>query len=218
MLEFNLLGRMKDLVSYFKNVATKGIKVFTKWAQGLFTKVVSNIQNMAQKGINKRLNDKGMKAANDIIREFGNKDLVESFVTVDKNLKPKVNALLNVVKSININHDANVKLVTKLNDRPKMKTRNVPPILFLNPNAGRYNETEATNQVKDILSDIQKTGKVSRDKFKFAVTLASNNAGNIAINEILKGVEKNISNYDNLVESLFAFVSMENPNFFFPSL
>lgn len=207
LLEFNLLGRMKDLVSYFKNVATKGIKVFTKWAQGLFAKVVSNIQNMAQKGINKRLNDKGMKAANDIIREFGNKDLVESFVTVDKNLKPKVNALLNVVKSININHDANVKLVTKLNDRPKMKTRNVPPILFLNPNAGRYNETEATNQVKDILSDIQKTGKVSRDKFKFAVTLASNNAGNIAINEILKGVEKNISNYDNLVESLFAFVS-----------
>ena len=52
-----------------------------------------------------------------------------------------------------------------------MKTRNVPPILFLNPNAGRYDETEATNQIKDILSDIQKTGKVSRDKFKFSQLL-----------------------------------------------
>ena len=67
--------------------------------------------------------------------------------------------------------------------------------------------SQISDQIKDILSDIEKTGKVSRDKFKFAVTLASNNAGNIAINEILKGVEKNISNYDNLVESLFAFVS-----------
>jgi len=207
LLEFNLLGRMKDLVSYFKNVATKGIKVFTTWAQSLFNKVVNNITNFAQKRINKRLNDKSMKAANDIIREIGNKNLVESVVKADKNIVPKVKALVDIAKSINKNHEANINLITKLNNRPKMKTRAVPPILFLNPTAGKYNETEAVNIVKDILNDFKNKGQVNRDKFKFAVTLASNNAGNIAINEILKGVEKEIVNYDNLVESLFAFVS-----------
>ena len=88
-----------------------------------------------------------------------------------------------------------------------MLARGFPPILFLNPNAGTYDEQQATIAVKDILNDFRKTGQVDKEKFKFAVTLGANNAGNIAINEILKGVEKQIKNYDNLVESLFAFVS-----------
>ena len=84
---------MKDIVSYFRNVATKGIKVFTKWAQGLFTKVVSNIRSFAQKGITKRVNDKNMKAINDLIVQTENKNLVEKVVKADKNLIPKVKAL-----------------------------------------------------------------------------------------------------------------------------
>ena len=92
LLEINLLDRMKDIVSYFKNVATKGIKVFTKWAQGLFSKVVSSIKNFAQQGITKRVNDKNMKAVNDIIVEAGSKNLVEN-VKATKSLIPKVKAL-----------------------------------------------------------------------------------------------------------------------------
>ena len=206
LLEINLLDRMKDIVSYFKNVATKGIKVFTKWAQGLFSKVVSSIKNFAQQGITKRVNDKNMKAVNDIIVEAGSKNLVEN-IKATKSLIPKVKALEVVAKQINDNHKKNIALVQKLNNRPKMQPRGFPPILFLNPNAGMYNIQEAKNAVKDILNDLEKTGQVAREKFKFAVTLGANNAGNIAINEILKGVEKQIKNYDNLVESLFAFVS-----------
>ena len=207
LLEINLLDRMKDIVSYFRNVATKGIKVFTKWAQGLFTKVVSNIRSFAQKGITKRVNDKNMKAVNDIIVEAENKNLVEKVIKADKNLIPKVKALEVIAKQINTNHKENIALVQKLNSRPKMVARGFPPILFLNPNAGAYDEQQATIAVKDILNDFRKTGQVDKEKFKFAVTLGANNAGNIAINEILKGVEKQIVNYDNLVESLFAFVS-----------
>ena len=207
LLEINLLDRMKDVVSFFRNIATKGIKVFTTWAQNLFTKVVSNIKNFAQKGISKRLNDKNMKAINDLILQAGDKNLVEKVIKADKNLIPKVKALEIIAKQINKNHSDNIALVQKLNNRPKMITRGFPPILFLNPSAGTYDEQQATNAVKDILNDFKKDGQVNKDKFKFAVTLGANNAGNIAINEILKGVEKQIVNYDNLVESLFAFVS-----------
>ena len=45
-----------------------------------------------------------------------------------------------------------------LNNRPKMQPRGLPPILFLNPNAGMYNIQEAKNAVKDILNDLYLKG------------------------------------------------------------
>ena len=39
--------------------------------------------------VNKRLNDKGMKAANDIIREFGNKDLIKPILVENLPFKAK---------------------------------------------------------------------------------------------------------------------------------
>ena len=209
LLEINLLDRMKDLVSYFRNVATKGIKVFTTWAQNLFAKVVSLIGKIAQSGLNKRIKNKRdlTSLSNDLIKEIGLQKLTEQTVPAKDTLVKKTEALLKVLKQVNENHQANVTLVRKLNDRPKMKVRGIPPILFIGEKDGEYNIGEAESIIKDILNDFKRKKSVDRDKFKFAVTLASNNAGNIAINEILKGVEKNIDQYENLVESLFAFVS-----------
>ncbi len=209
LLEFNLMDRMRDLVSTFKNVATKGIKVFTTWAQNLFGKVVSLIKNIAQAGVNRRIKNKRDLTAlsNDLIREVGLQKLTEQAIPAKDSIVKKTTALKRVLQQVNDNHKANVDLVKKLNDRPKMKIRAVPPILFIGEQEGLYNVREAELIINDILNDFKKNKSVNRDKFKFAVTLASNNAGNIAINEILKGVEKNIGQYENLVESLFAFVS-----------
>ena len=53
---------------------------------------------------------------------------------------------------VNENHRANVTLVRKLNDRPKMKVRGIPPILFIGEKDGEYNIGEAESIIKDILN------------------------------------------------------------------
>ena len=77
--------------------------------------------------------------------------LTEQTIPAKDSLVKKTTALLKVLDQVNNNHDANVKLVRKLNDRPKMKIRAVPPILFIGEKDGQYNVNEARFIIKDIL-------------------------------------------------------------------
>ena len=59
---------------------------------------------------------------------------------------------------------------------------------------------------KDIL--LRKEGEnITRQELQLILKLGMNYTGNVAIFAILKGIEKNISQYNNLSEALYAFAA-----------
>ena len=204
-----LEGFFSDTVNKFKGVISKGFSSFKIWVMSTIGKLKGLVTKVAQNVVNRVISkDKGFQAANNIIKEVGLNNLVEALgdkVILTNKLRKELDALLPLVKKINIIHKKNISLVEKLNKRPKMKVRPRPPIYMPNPTGGLIDESTVLKEIKKI-SDIR-GDKVSRDKFKLVVSIAANAAANIAINAILKTVEREVENYEDLTESLFAFSS-----------
>ncbi len=200
-------GFFGDLINKFKNVATLGIKVFLNWTQKLYSSVAKNITNISEKLTNRILSkDKGVIAANNILREVGFSNLVEASgtqVQITPKMKKELIVLQTLLKKINIVHNNNVSLVNKLNSRPKMQSRPRPPIYFPNPQDGLIDISSVSKEIESI----SKQTLVSRDRFKLVVSIVANFAANVAINAILKSVERSVDKYEDLTESLFAFSS-----------
>ena len=200
-------GFFGDLINKFKNVATLGIKVFLSWTQKLYSSVARNITNISEKVTNRILSkDKGVIAANNILREVGFSNLVEapgSQVQITPKMKKELIVLQTLIKKINIVHNNNVNLVNKLNSRPKMQSRPRPPIYFPNPQDGLIDISTISKEIESI----SKQTSVPRDRFKLVVSIVANFAANVAINAILKSVERSVDKYEDLTESLFAFSS-----------
>ena len=201
-------GFFGDLVNKFKNVATLGIKVFLNWTQKLYGSVAKNISNISEKVTNRILSkDRGVIAANNILKEVGLSSLVEakigSNIQITPKMKKELTALQTLLKKINTVHNNNVSLVSKLNSRPKMKSRPRPPIYFPNPQDGLIDISSISKEIENI----SKQTSVSRDTFKLVVSIVANFAANIAINAMLKSIESSVDKYEDLTESLFAFSS-----------
>ena len=196
-------GFFTDVINRFKTVATQGIKVFVNWVKGVFGKIYKTIAGNSQKDINKAINNKGLQAANNLLQKSRMSNLIEQKVKNDGRTKQELSLVKNLVKNINKIHNDNVKLTQKLNARPKMKARPRQPILFVGEQSGLINESVVLKQ----LEKIEKQNEILRDDFKIAVTIASNFAANIAVNAILKNVEREVVKYEDLTESLFAFSS-----------
>ena len=200
-------GFLNDLVNKFKNVATLGIKVFLNWTQKLYSSVAKNITNISEKVTNRILSkDKGVIAANNILKEVGISNLVEvagSKIKITPKIKKELLALQTLIKKINTVHNNNINLVSKLNSRPKMASRPRTPIYFPNPQDGLIDISSVSKEIENI----SKETLVSRERFKLVVSIVANFAANVAINAMLKSVERSADKYEDLTESLFAFSS-----------
>jgi hypothetical protein len=216
--EFDIFleGFFSDTVKKFKGVVSQGFNSFKKWTMTAIGKIKGFVTKAAQSIVNRIISkDKGFQAANDIINQVGLNRLVEGFdspnllfegkgVVITESMKRQLNALLPLIKKMNIAHRSNISLVEKLNKRPKMKVRPRPPIYMPNPTGGLIDEGTVLKEIKSI-AKTKIGGEVSRERFKLVVSIAANAAANIAINAILKTVERQVENYEDLTESLFAF-------------
>ena len=106
-------------------------------------------------------------------------------------MKKELIVLQTLVKKINTVHNSNVSLVNKLNSRPKMKSRPRPPIHFPNPQGGLIDISTISKEIESI----SKQTSVPRDRFKLVVSIVANFAANVAINAILKSVERSDDKY-----------------------
>ena len=202
-LELFTEGFFSDVINKFKTVATQGIKIFVNWVKGVFGKIYRTIAGNSQKDINKLINNKAMQAANNLLQKSRMSNLVEQKIKNDGRTKQELSLVKTLVKNINKVHTDNVRLVQRLNSRPKMKARPRQPILFVGAQTGLIDEGTIIKQ----LEKIEKQKDIAREDFKIAVTITSNFAANIAVNAILKNVEREVVKYEDLTESLFAFSS-----------
>jgi hypothetical protein len=100
-----------------------------------------------------------------------------------------------------------VTLLEKLNASYAVPDRKVTPILMLpNNNAGIVDMVAIGNEIREVLKS-KKGDKLTKDEIYVALKVGMNYSANVAIFSILKSIERNISQYENLSQSLFAFSS-----------
>ena len=76
-----------------------------------------------------------------------------------------------------------------------------------NNNAGLVDMVAIGNEIREVLKS-KKGGKpLTKDEIYVALKVGMNYSANVAIFSILKSIERNISQYENLSQSLFAFSS-----------
>jgi len=160
-------------------------------------KSISNILNMTQLNESSLTSFLGEKKSPEI--EVTDKLLTE-FKTMEKELIKN--------DEINKTHEQNVALLEKLNAEYAVPDRKVPPILMLpNNNAGLVDMVAIGNEIREVLKS-KKGGKpLTKDEIYVALKVGMNYSANVAIFSILKSIERNISQYENLSQSLFAFSS-----------
>ena len=208
-------GWFSDVVDKFKSVVSGGIKNFISWAKGLYERIAKKIATVAEGVVNKTIKrNKGMRALSNITRNPAirrqlneaagsdvkiNKGMKSEFEVVEKELLRK--------DLINKQHQLNVKLINNLNSKFKLKSREIDPIIMATGHMGGLIDTAgAMKTLKDIL--LRKEGEnITRQELQLILKLGMNYTGNVAIFAILKGIEKNISQYNNLSEALYAFAA-----------
>ena len=96
-------------------------------------------------------------------------------------------------------------LLEKLNSSFTAPNRKVSPILMLpNANAGILDMTAVGNEVAKVIKS--KEGDIiTKSDIYVALKIGMNYSANVAILAILKSIERNISQYENLSQALFAF-------------
>jgi len=204
-------GWFGDVVDKFKNVVTGGIKTFISWAKGIYVKVAKQIAKFAERIVNKQVKrNKGMKALSSIMKTAGLREAVGSTVKITKGMKNEFEILQKELLEkdlINKQHNLNIRLIDSLNGKFKLKSRTTNPIIMVTGHMdGLIDTTGAIKILKKIIS--KKAGEyVTREELQLALKLGMNYTGNVAIFAILKGVEKDISKYDNLSEALYAFAA-----------
>ena len=204
-------GWFGDVVDKFKNVVTGGIKTFISWAKGIYVKVAKQIAKFAERIVNKQVKrNKGMKALSSIMKTAGLREAAGDDVKITKGMKKEFELVQSdLIKKdlINKQHNMNIKLITDLNSKFKLKSRAIDPIIMVTGHMdGLIDTTSVLKTLKNVIS--KKEGDyVTREELQLALKLGMNYTGNVAIFSILKGVEKDISKYNNLSEALYAFAA-----------
>jgi len=209
-----------DAMSKFKDIVSSGFKNFVSWVKQRYTKIAQVIVGVAVKLSNQMIKrDRGMRAITNVVSTTR---LTESNLTtflgekkspnikVTKTLLKEFQTIQNeFIKKDKINqvHRDNVALLEKLNSSFSAPDRKVPPILMLpNSNAGILNMTEVANAVEFVLNT--KEGDIiTKSDIFVALKIGMNFSANVAIFAILKSVERNISQYENLSQALYAFAA-----------
>ena len=209
-----------DAMFKFKDVVSSGFKNFVSWVKQRYTKIAQVIVGVAVKLSNQMIKrDRGMRAITNVVSTtrltesnlttfLGEKKSPN--ITVTKTLLKEFQTIQNeFIKKDKINqvHRDNVALLEKLNSSFSAPDRKVPPILMLpNSNAGILNMTEVANAVEFVLNT--KEGDIiTKSDIFVALKIGMNFSANVAIFAILKSVERNISQYENLSQALFAFAA-----------
>ena len=131
-------------------------------------------------------------------------------ITVTKTLLKEFKTIQNeFIKKDEINktHKQNLALLEELNSKFAVPNRKVPPILMLpNKNAGILNMTEIANEVDYVITS-EEGDIITKSDIFVALKIGMNYSANVAILAILKSIERNISQYENLSQALFAFAA-----------
>ena len=213
-------GFFDDALSKFKDVVSGGFKNFVGWVKKKYTKVAQVIAGVAVKLSNQRIKrNRGMKSISNILNMTQlNESSLTSFLGEKKSPYIEVtDKLLTEFKTIeeefikndeiNKTHKENVALLEKLNASYAVPDRKVTPILMLpNNNAGIVDMVAIGNEIREVLKS-KKGDKLTKDKIYVVLKVGMNYSANVAIFSILKSIERNISQYENLSQSLFAFSS-----------
>ena len=214
-------GWFSDTFSKFKDVVSGGFKNFAGWVKKKYTKVAQVLVGVAVKLSNQKIKrNRGMKSISNILNMTQlNESSLTSFLGEKKSPEIEVtDKLLTEFKTmekelikndeINKTHEQNVALLEKLNAEYAVPDRKVPPILMLpNNNAGLVDMVAIGNEIREVLKS-KKGGKpLTKDEIYVALKVGMNYSANVAIFSILKSIERNISQYENLSQSLFAFSS-----------
>jgi hypothetical protein len=213
-------GFFGDALSKFKDVISGGIKNFVGWVKKKYTKVAQVLVGVAVKLSNQKIKrNRGMKSISNILNMTQlNESSLTSFLgekkspyieVTDKLLTEFKTMEKELIKNDEINktHEQNVTLLEKLNASYAVPDRKVTPILMLpNNNAGIVDMVAIGNEIREVLKS-KKGDKLTKDEIYVALKVGMNYSANVAIFSILQSIERNISQYENLSQSLFAFSS-----------
>ena len=211
-------GFFSDMFNKFKNIVSGGFKNFVGWVQKTYLKLSQVVIGVAVKLSNKIIKkNRGVKAINNVLKVANlnesnlttflgekkspeiivSKTLVREFQTIEREF------IKNDI--VNKTHNANVALINKLNDNFTAPGRKEKPILLLpNDNAGILEMNEIKNKIDRVIKS--KVGDViTKSDIYVALKIGMNYSANVAIFAILKNIEKNISQYENLSQALFSF-------------
>ena len=216
--DFQTEGFFGDAFSKFKDIVSGGFKNFVGWVKKKYTKVAQVIAGVVVKLSNQLIkSNRGMKSISNILNVAQlNESSLTSFlgekksqdIIVTKTLVKEFKTIENeFIKKDNINkiHKQNIALLEKLNSSYAVPGRKVPPILMLpNNNAGIVDMTTIGNEISKVIKS--KEGDIiTKSDIFVALKIGMNFSANVAILAILKTIEKNISQYENLSQALFAF-------------
>ena len=211
-------GWFSDTFSKFKDIVSGGFKNFVGWVKKKYTKVAKVLVGVAVKFSNQMIKkDRGMKSISSLISTTGlNESSLTSFlgekkspnITVTKKLLKEFKTIQNeFIKKDKINkvHKENMALLEKLNSTYTAPGRKVSPILMLpDANAGILDMTAVGNEVAKVIKS-KEGAIITKSDIYVALKIGMNYSANVAIFGILKSIERNISQYENLSQALFAF-------------
>jgi hypothetical protein len=213
-------GWFSDTFSKFKDIVSGGFKNFVGWVKKKYTKVAQVLVGVAVKFSNQMIKkDRGLKSISSVISTTGlNESSLTSFlgekkspdIIVTKKLVKEFKTIQNeFIKKDKINkvHNENMALLEKLNSTYTAPGRKVSPILMLpDTNAGILDMTEVGNEVAKVIKS-KEGATITKSEIYVALKIGMNFSANVAIFGILKSIERNISQYENLSQALFAFAA-----------
>jgi hypothetical protein len=211
-------GFFGDIFSKFTNIVSGGFKNFVNWVQKSYIKAAQVISGVAVKLSNQMIKkNNGIKSISNVLNITGlNESSLPSFIEEAKN--PNITVTKTLLKEfetiekefikkdiVNKIHKENISLLEKLNSSYAVPNRKVAPILMLpNFNAGIVDMTQISNDIQKVIKS--KEGDIiTKSDIYIALKIGMNYSANVAIFSILKSIEKNISKYENLSQSLYAF-------------
>ena len=215
---FQTEGFFSDVFSKFKDIVSGGFKNFLGWVKSKYVKIAKVIAGVVVKLSNQIIRrNRGIKSLSKVVNMtrlnesslttfLGEKKTPEIIVT--KTLVKEFKTIENeFIKKDQINkiHKENIILLEKLNSTYAIPGRKVPPILMLpNNNAGIIDMTAVSNEVSKVIKS--KEGDIiTKSDIYVALKIGMNYSANVAILSILKSIERNISQYENLSQALYAF-------------
>jgi hypothetical protein len=211
-------GFFGDAFSKFKDIVSGGFNNFVDWVKNKYTKIAQVIAGVVVKLANQTIkSNRGIKAISNVMNMTQlNESSLNSFLGEKKSQDIKVSKTLikefktienEFIKKDAVNkiHKQNVALLEKLNSSYAVPGRKVPPILMLpNIGAGIVDMTTIGNEISKVIKS--KEGDIiTKSDIYIALKIGMNFSANVAIFAILKSIEKNISQYENLSQALFAF-------------
>ena len=215
---FQTEGFFADVFSKFKDIVSGGFKNFLGWVKSKYVKIAKVIAGLVVKLSNQMIKrNRGIKSLSKVVNMtklnesslttfLGEKKTPEIIVTktLVKEFKTIENEFIKK-DAVNKIHRENISLLEKLNSTYAIPGRKVPPILMLpNNNAGIIDMTTIGNEIDKVIKS--KEGDIiTKSDIYVALKIGMNYSANVAILSILKSIERNISQYENLSQALYAF-------------